>query len=1047
MGEGRILLGNLTQEHAHTPAWYKFDPAWYRRRYGMTFSEDEKAYSDDDLTTLWEMDEGESGHSPNRYFDEKWYLQNNPDVLRSVREKGIFASGFQHYVEVGCPSCAAHWLFSLEYYLKNNKDYTAHAILRDGYVNVYDHYLRVGDRHFRKAHPLFNPEIFLQECLKNNIPFDFQRGAVEQYLSLEEPEMGFVRTSWYFDPSWYLKTYPEVQELIEQGVFINPLHHYVACEEAERYNPNPYFKEEYYLTRYPDVKEAVDQGIFRNGYAHFVRTGAGEKRQPSEGVDLDVFAQTLNLPHDLNIAHADDVFVLWIMRQEGMFQAAPVPELSEQVSRALAMEKIIACLPSLFRYPLHFESFNEPPLSIILLSSGQYLQDIATLISLHEQNIAGVQIIIASTGNDLAKLRLEQCVKGVQGIFFEERSSLKKRVRDALRYVRSQKVLLIEAGMHMLPMALSPILPFLQKEHVGGGGKILSTNNRILEAGSALWRNGTATAYGNEQRRDVQREVEAVQAGVLFAHRKGFIKALDSLEVCPSQNFFAFLSVALRYVGETLSYLPTVQVKRLTDVEGEYVLPPAAGEQLRRLFPAFLSAHAISAGDGLVGKAQRPYVMMVFSHLPRQEEGGPAQRIMGHIKMFCRLGWQVLVVGLRRGAEDRLTVSYDYPESVECLAGIEDFQDLLQKRQLGLKLLWVNGTDTLNQIGACLASGVVSFSERAIILDTVSQHGPGVKASEAYLRRVVGGQNDVDFLQEETKKELRYAWLCQSIIVGDTVEAELLQKMGYGNVMMLPYAVSCKSQTIENEPAEREGLLFPLSIYESGDAGHEGFNWFCLSVMPYLHKHFGEHLPIWVVGYHHDMVDLSFYGRLASLYGFAKSEQLPELIKKCRVLIVPSRVLSTQATEIFEAGAAGLPAVISTPQMERLGWKDGVEALDGGLNNPEYFASQLIKLYEDHTLWSTLSRQVRNCVSQRHNEALLERALEELLAFAFGKAQQPYSYAVHKEKNSERVFSPAPLRVDLTMCRQASPSSIEDEEEEAEHESMVLPTHLGVTLP
>ncbi len=1047
-------LEAVVDDRARAPVWCEFDAAWYRRRYARQLAESGATWTDAQLAERWQGHKEKKGASPNRYFDEEWYLKAYPDVRRGVQEKGIFQSGFQHYVDVGYQSCSGHWLFLAEYYLRENTDYSLRAMRDAGYVNAYDHFLCVGDYGFRSPHFLFDAELFIRECLRENIPFDPSQGAFSQYLSLENSDVRTIRTSWYFDPIWYLERYPEVTDLINDGVFVSPLHHYMSCDNPGDYDPNPYFDESYYLAQNPDVAEAVRSGVFRNGYAHFIRAGIDEQRSPSSDLDFRSFVATLDLPRVLNLAHVDNPFLLWVLRQEGQISSTS-PEISVTAANKLALQKVEASLPSLFRRPLRFVQQAQPQLSVVLFSEGNYLLDIATLTSLHTQGLPNLQVIVVGTGNALSRQRLDQAVEGLQHIVSDKLLPQAQQLQRAIPFLAGERILLLESGVQLLPMTLPTALTFMMEEGTEGGGKLLTSINTVLEAGSAVWRDGSITCHGQGEKAQAQsvsfqRIVEAVQGGMLFCHRKGLEDALGYLNGHKAEPFFPCFSIALRVTGRTLSYWPTVQAKMLNTTLESYASRTMEREALRRLFPIFLPGHAIAGGSVKTGKSYRPLVMMVFPHLPRLVEGGPTQRVMQQIDAFRWLGWRVLIVGLERRHEDRLVVPHDYPADVECWRGIEDFPSFLREWQADMKMLWLSGTQVLSSLGPVLATGDFAVQDRLIVLDTVNQDGTSLKAMEEHLRRLVGVVDEPARLMREAQKELEYAWLCQGIVTGDEQTAALLHRLGYGIVTSLPYAVSSRQLGRDDEFGRRQGILFPLSIYRTGDAGHDGFDWFCLSVMPYLQRHFGTQPSIGIGGYHHPLVDLGFYERLAPLDGLAEMDTLPSMMDRCRILMDPSRVLTTQATEILEAAGRGVPAVLNSVQMERLGWKDEEEALDGGFNDPQRFAQQIIRLYEDPQLWSRIRHKAHDTVRERHGHDRLHRMFGQFIETLLKgptTMERPFR---EESRPQRRAFAPSPLRIVLKSGGETSSSvkeNSEEPDEELEDELMPLPTRLGVTLP
>lgn len=257
-------------------SWATFDPSWYVRAYSAECG----PLADTSPTALLgfylEVGQGQ-GHSPNRYFDETWYRMAYPDVVRAVQE-GSYLSGFDHYCRIGHQTLAPHWLFSEQYYRDQNPDLTDETFDAPGVANGYDHFLRWGAHTCRRAHPFFDPVIYQAGMEPDAARISVQAGPFHDFLERIESGRYELRTSQYFDPTWYLLRYPGVASAIESGAWRCALHHYLANDTPTTFDPSPEFSEAHYLRRYPDIAAAVQRGAYRNGYAHFIQTGLAEGR-------------------------------------------------------------------------------------------------------------------------------------------------------------------------------------------------------------------------------------------------------------------------------------------------------------------------------------------------------------------------------------------------------------------------------------------------------------------------------------------------------------------------------------------------------------------------------------------------------------------------------------------------------------------------------------------------------------------------------------------------------------------------------------------------
>ncbi|WP_231866744.1 hypothetical protein [Acetobacter malorum] len=65
-------------------------------------------------------------------------------------------------------------------------------------------------------------------------------GPYSQCVRATAPVAGYGhRLSWYFDPEWYLETYPEVRKELDAKEWTSALHHYLANKTPTLFNPDP----------------------------------------------------------------------------------------------------------------------------------------------------------------------------------------------------------------------------------------------------------------------------------------------------------------------------------------------------------------------------------------------------------------------------------------------------------------------------------------------------------------------------------------------------------------------------------------------------------------------------------------------------------------------------------------------------------------------------------------------------------------------------------------------------------------------------------------
>ncbi|QHI95523.1 hypothetical protein GT348_03900 [Aristophania vespae] len=1030
------------------PLWCQFDAKWYCRRYCMLLSDAEKQADDQALEAIWQENARENKRSPNRFFDEEWYLQHNGNVYQHVRPGGIFETGFQHYIDIGAKSCTPHWLFKEEDYFRKNPDLSYRKISSYGFLNSYDHYLKIGDKVGKKANRFFDPSLFIKECLKDNIDIDLNEGAFCQFLSLNNPLVSLVRTSWYFDPKWYISAYPEVNTLIERGIYAFPLQHYLCNNEPTRFDPNPYFSESYYLTLYPDIARAVDEGHFRNGYEHFLRSGLYERRRPRAEIELDLSLSQGKNAHFLIEHEVEDVFALYIKQKEENFSIKPA-SCSIEEAKLLSIKRIAALLPSLYREPLCFTKTSLPQLSVIIISEGDYLSTIATLASLYHNFTGKEEIIVVSNGNPTEKALLKQAFHGVRLIYPSEWQNDKALFNIGLEKSNADNIVMLYNGVTFHSGAISIILSALENDEIdGGGGQVISSKHSVIEAGCYITRDSAVTVNGLGEKPfapklNFRRRADAFQRGVFFGRKHDLQPILAKISSLIDKTGFLTLSATLSALGKKLVYIPELLVNDLEMSQISFPRTQSLPLHFRQDFASYLVTKPLNIEQEIAVNVQQSgkKALLIYPRLPLKKEGGHSRRVFDLIKILCQNNWSVVFVALNDGNEDRLTIFSDFPQNVSCYIGKNYVDEFLEQEKAPFDLVWVNGADTLTLLAPQLKSKI--SPTQALILDIASLEGNGLKASETYLRRCVGAEYDKQRLYEELRRELSEAWICQAILTDNKWEADLIKPLGISNVLAVPNVYHDTLSSSLN--SEKKGLLFPVPLLASGDAAHDGIDWFCLHVIPHLKELLPEEIPIWIGGYHHPSVNLEFYERFAWLRGLTKFVSFEDQLAQSQLMIVPTRVMNTVPPEILDAIKAGLPGVMGSSIMKCLEFEDGKTCLDGGFNDPQHFALAIAELYTNDTLWKEISQTASNKIAETHSLKQFETAILNII--------EPSSNRIHFDHKSnlvqnekKRRFKPAPLFLTVKSKSEEKIESSLLEIEEENNPDIAPKIRLGVSL-
>ncbi len=199
-------------------------------------------------------------------FDESFYLEKNPDVVRG------YLAPLEHYFRFGAKEERdPNPLFCTKYYLEQCSD------LRNTGENPLLHFINVGAAARKSPSPVFDLAWFVAN---HQPPFDTNINPLVHYL-LDGGRCG-CNPNHHFKTSFYLEQYPEVRHLN-----VNPLVHYLSTGADRGYNPSPEFDTTFYKNHSPDVESKRINPLW-----HYFCHGRMEGRMPSNKV-LQGIADTL----------------------------------------------------------------------------------------------------------------------------------------------------------------------------------------------------------------------------------------------------------------------------------------------------------------------------------------------------------------------------------------------------------------------------------------------------------------------------------------------------------------------------------------------------------------------------------------------------------------------------------------------------------------------------------------------------------------------------------------------------------------------------------
>jgi GT2 family glycosyltransferase len=985
----------LYSGNALRPAWAVFDPGWYLAVHAearIACGNDANIALDYYLRTGCRL-----AHSPSPLFDERFYLDQNPDVAALVRA-GQYRSGFDHFCLHGHRGLSPHWLFDDALYGRLYIDMTLENLDDHGCRGRYDHWLKSGQRETRIGHFMFDPNYYRARVIEAGVSLDeldrfgpFVHYAYSLYGAAPE-----LACSPYFAPDWYLAAHESARSAIEAGRVRNALHHYQMIGEREGFDPVPDYSESYYRDAYPDIGAAIEAGHFISGYRHFVQYGAFELRRPRGDIDL-LYYRDMNprVRDDLNSGRVRDAFAH--LRMIGHAEKLPfcpperVPDLSEPAAKQLFEVKARNQIALFARHRLDFTPHGDPVLAVVMVLFNKFELTMLALASLR-QNFAGpMQLIIVDNASADDTRRLETYVRGATIIHSAENLRFLRGCNLALEQVSAPALLYlnndVELGFGAVAAAMARLGSAVSIGAVGG--KIVRTHGRLQEAGSIIWADGSTVGYLRDAsplapEANFVRDVDYC-SGVFLLCRTDLVKRLGGFDEAFQPAYYEEVDLCVRMIeaGYRIVYDPDVLVHHLefgsaANTEASMALMRRGRRIFKRKHAAFLKTKFDCAVDNIIkaraldGAGRR--ILYLEDTVPVRRLGSGFVRANDAVRAIAAAGWRVSVLPINGARHDIMSLFGDLPDQVEVLHDrtILSLPHLLAERGDFFDAIWVSRTHNLDRTLSIFTEAGIDPRRIPFVLDTEAIEA----ARDAAAAALDPDRTDFD-LDAALAHEFRNARLCRHVTAVNQAEVDLLRGFGLD-----PVSVLGTIRDLDPTPrgfAAREGLLFIASIHQTDSPNYDSLRWYRDEILPELTALMGTPPVLTFIGYTAPDIDLTEFAGHPYIDVRGSVDDIRPAYDSHRLFIAPTRYAAGTPYKVYETASFGLPCVATDLLVRQLGWDAGVELAGAAVADARGFAAAIARLYGDEDAWRAMREAALRRLERENGRGQFETVVQRIL--------------------------------------------------------------------
>lgn len=609
---------------------------------------------------------------------------------------------------------------------------------------------------------------------------------------------------------------------------------------------------------------------------------------------------------------------------------------------------------------LNFPVEEHPEVSIIIPVYNQIHYTYLCLASIleHTKDVS-YEILIADDVSSDATEHLGEFVSNITVCRNETNQGFLRNCNNAAKSARGRYVMFLNNDTQVTEGWLSSLVNLIKSDPSIGmvGSKLVYPDGRLQEAGGIIWSDGSGWNYGRLDNPDKAeynyvKDVDYISGAAILLSNELWkqIGGFDE-RYAPAYCEDSDLAFEVRKAGYRVVYQPLSKVIHFegvsngTDVNGgglkRYQVENS--EKLKEKWKEEFKNQCVNTGNPNPFRVRerstgKPVILVVDHYVPTFDKDAGSKTTFQYLKMFLKKGYVVKFVGDNYLHEEPYTTVLQQM-GIEVLYGQEyltGIWDWLDKNGKEINVAYLNRPHIA-----------------AKYVDYIAEH-TGIK--------IIYYGHDLHFLREfreyeltgdvqkkrdsEYWKSIEFALMHKAAVsyYPSVVEEEAIHDVDETiNVKAITaYVYDTFLENLNMDFAKREGLLFVGGFAHPPNA--DAVLWFAKEIFPMIREKLD--VNFYVVGSRvtEEIKALEQPGSGIIVRGFVSEEELSELYRNCRIVVVPLRYGAGVKGKVVEAIYNGAPIVTTSVGSEGI---PGVEDVLLVEDKPEDFAGAVAELYTD----------------------------------------------------------------------------------------------------
>ena len=634
---------------------------------------------------------------------------------------------------------------------------------------------------------------------------------------------------------------------------------------------------------------------------------------------------------------------------------------------------------------LHFIYQEKPEVSIIIPVYNQFDYTYHCLASLLKySNGCSYEVLIANDCSTDLTVRLHEIVEGITIINNTENLRFLKNCNHAAAYARGTYLLFLNNDTQVQEGWLTSLLEIMRNDVTVGmaGSKLVYMDGYLQEAGGIIWKDASAWNYGNRQNPNDSeysyvRETDYV-SGAAMMIRHSLWKTIGGFDerFAPAYCEDSDLAFEVRKHGYKVMYQPKSVVVHFegisngTDVTtGQKKYQVENQKKFYEKWKEELEKNHFENGQKVFlarerGNAKK-HVLVIDHYVPQYDKDAGSKTTFMYLKMLAEKGYSITFLGDNFYQHEPYTsklqqmgifVLYGpkYAENWKewLLENIRYFDifylnrphiamkyiDLIKKNARGKIIYYGHDLHFLR----CMREYELNGDSKQL------EEAKKWKKQELYIMK----QADMNYYPSITEIDEIHN-------IDRTIPAKAITAYVYDQF-----------ETKEYHAEQREGLLFV------GGFGHapnlDAVRWFVNDIYPKVYEKI--HAPFYIVGSKapEEITQITAEGVIVK--GFVTEEELQELYRACKMVVVPLRYGAGVKGKVVEALYYGTPVVTTAVGAEGI---VGLEDIAVVRESEEDWITAICSFYNDGKALEEMARKSRLYVKEKYNPETVWNGIKE----------------------------------------------------------------------